>query len=90
MIQSKYPVGYVGNLGLLSLNGKPQTLKIGADGTIHFGYPLFSYIANFWGPLDRMGVSFPRLECLENPLRVLSSNPSCAAQAYCRWLIDSD
>ena len=70
IIQSESPFGYVGSLGLLHLNGKPQTLKIGADGTIHFGYPLFSYVANFWGPLDRMGVSFPRLECPENPLRV--------------------
>jgi hypothetical protein len=70
IVESESPFGYVGSLPLLRLNSKPQTLKIGADGTIHFGYPLFSYIANFWGPLDRMGVSFPRLECLENPLRV--------------------
>jgi hypothetical protein len=70
IIQSESPFVNVGSLPLLRLNGKPQTVKIGADGTIHFGYPLFSYFAHFWGPLDRMGVGFPRLECLENPLRV--------------------
>jgi hypothetical protein len=70
IIQSESSFVNLGSLPLLRLNGKPQTLKIGADGTVHFGYPLFSYVAHFWGPLDRMGIGFPRLECLENPLQV--------------------
>jgi hypothetical protein len=70
VIQSESPFIDVGSVPLLRLNGKPQTLKIAADGTIHFGYPLFSYVAHFWGPLDRMGIGFPRLDCLENPLQV--------------------
>jgi len=67
IIQSESAFVNVGSFPLLRLNGKPQTLRIGADGTIHFGYPLFSYVAHFWGPLDRLGIGFPRLECLEDP-----------------------
>ncbi len=70
IIQSESPFVDVCGVPLLRLNGKPQTLKVAVDGTIHFGYPLFSYVAHFWGPLDRMGIGFPRLECLENPLQV--------------------
>jgi hypothetical protein len=70
LIQSESPFVNVGSVPLLRLNGKPQTLKISADGTIHFGYPLFSYVARFWGPLDRMVIGFPRLECLEEPQKV--------------------
>jgi hypothetical protein len=71
IIQSEYSFVNFGSLPLVRLNGKPQMLKVGADGTIHFGYPLFSHLAHFWGPLDRMGgIGFPRLECLENPQKV--------------------
>jgi len=70
IIQSESPFVDVGSVPLLRLNGKPQMLKIGADGTIHFGYPLFSHLARFWGPTHRMTMDNPRLDCLENPLRV--------------------
>jgi hypothetical protein len=70
VIHSESPFVDVGSVPLLRLNGKPQMLKIGADGTIHFGYPLFSYVARFWGPLHRMVMHNPRLDCLENPLQV--------------------
>jgi hypothetical protein len=70
VIQSESPFVDVGSVPLLLLNGKPQTLKIAADGTIHFGYPLFSHMARFWGPIHRMTMDNPRLDCLENPLQV--------------------
>jgi hypothetical protein len=70
IIQSESPFVDVGSVPLLRLNGKPQTLKIAADGTIHFGYPLFSHMARFWGPIHRMTMDSPHLDCLENPLQV--------------------
>jgi hypothetical protein len=70
IIESDSPFVDVGSVPLLRLNGKPQTLKIAADGTINFGYPLFSHMARCWGPIHRMTMEDPRLECLENPLQV--------------------
>ena len=70
VIQSESPFVDVGSVPLLRLNGTPQTLKIGVDGTINFGYPLFSHMARFWGPIHRMIMENPRLDCLENPLQV--------------------
>jgi hypothetical protein len=70
IIQSDSPFVDNGSVPLLRLDGEPQPLKIGADGTIHFDCPLLSYVGRFWGPLHRMVIDNPRLECLENPLRV--------------------
>lgn len=70
IIQSDSPFVEAGSLPLLRLNGNPQPLKIVADGSIHFGCPLLSYVVRFWGPLHRMVIDNPRLECLDNPRRV--------------------
>ena len=70
VIESESPFVDVGSVPLLRLDGKPQMLKIAVDGTIHLGYPLFSYLARFWGPIHRLVMNNPRLDCLEHPLQV--------------------
>ena len=70
IIESNSPFVDAGSLSLLRLNGKPQPLRIGADGSIHFGSPLLSHLRRFWGPLHRLVVDDPRLDCLEHPLLV--------------------
>lgn len=70
IIKSDSPFVDAGSLSLLRLNGKPQPVKIGADGSIHFGSPMLSHARRFWGPVHRMVMDDPRLDCLEHPLRV--------------------
>ncbi len=58
-------------VGLLRLDGTAQPIKITVDGSIVFSrVPALGYVIRFWGPVYRLIVDDPRLDCLDNPLRV--------------------
>jgi hypothetical protein len=58
-------------VGLLRLDGTAQPITITVDGSIVFSRaPAVGYILRFWGLVYLLFTDDPRLDCLDNPLRV--------------------
>jgi len=61
----------ISSIALLKTNGKPLGISVTFDRCITLGTPpLLGHAVRFWGPLYRLVVEDPRLECLENPASV--------------------